>query len=1119
MGSTDLVVGLEVLADAPQLSVEYNPTSGGERFAVAGNPFHAQMHDASLTPSTFQLIAAPTAMTIDPANGLISWIPTGDQGGTQSVTVRATNSGGTADLTFDIPTRFTGAVTLVDVTGTTLLVPTAHWSAPTGEGAGLVSSYQIDGVATWGVGRTKQTHRVHYTVAANETSVLLTGLVTGKQYAMTVTPLNSAGNQGLGSQPVSFVSLPALPQIRWTVNGRSGGSSVPGEVIAGQSSQIVLTDQRPDPSTIELVDGPVGLTFDPLDNSAVWTPTTDEVTAGYGTTSVTFRATNDVGSVVVVVPVRVFFSGPVTAASTTRLGNNATAQWTPPANNVTPVVGYSITRKWTWSGRPRSVTWTVGNVTNITFPLYPTGAVSHKGITVTPIDSNGNLGVSSGLLLYGAPPNTLPPLAVNDSYNATEDVELLIDVANGVRANDIDTDGTPLINPLSTRLVSGPGNGTLRLDPDGSFSYSPNQNFYGTDTFTYLVNDGLYVSNEATVTLQVAPQNDAPTARYDYYSSEQDVSLAIGSGSGVLANDVEVDQDLLTARLVSGPSSGTVTMNPDGSFEYLPNLGFIGVDNFQYVASDGVVDSNTATVSVAVDSPFALNDSYATQADVPLVVDLAVTSAMYLETFDVPNAPSPLAAAGWSIVTGTSNPTTESADFAVEDNLNVNKITAIDESGFGFTSGHVFLEHDINELIVGGQGFGETFIYTDEVVANNDGNPLDLNGAYLFVDYANGDRLNPGPAFQFAIRTGESWFVAEQVNNVGAAGQSVGIATASSDPLGANVPFVPIQVSPNAFQADARILYLEAVPRALTAAELANVTAVGVLTSAQADGIPARFDNFAISRSNLPPSATVGVLDNDHDPNPDAGPLAAELLEAPANGTLTLNADGSFAYTPNAGFIGIDHFTYQANNGTILSNVATVEIAVSGLVGTPAPSVESVEINEGGDQRSNITSLTVAFDQLVNVPASAFLLTSLNAGGAGIDVPLTSLIIEPADYGGKTFVSLTFASGEGVTDRSIGNSLSDGQYQLVIDASQVTSRDGQTMSENYSFGTTSVDRFFRKFGDVNGNGVVDLLDFAEFRRTFGTPADGSNQIERFDFDGDQTVGLLDFAEFRRRFGT
>lgn len=204
----------------------------------------------------------------------------------------------------------------------------------------------------------------------------------------------------------------------------------------------------------------------------------------------------------------------------------------------------------------------------------------------------------------------------------------------------------------------------------------------------------------------------------------------------------------------------------------------------------------------AVDAPFALNDSYVTTAGVPLVVDIASSGVLYQESFDVPDAPSPLSAAGCSIVSGSENPTVQSTDFAVEDNLNMNKITAIDDLDFGFTSGHVFLEHDINNLILAGQGFGETLIYTDDIVAQNGGNPLDLAGASLFVDYANGNINNRGPSFQFAVRSGDSWFVTEDAHNAGTASSSV--ANASTGPLSTATSFVPIEVNPGAFGADSQ---------------------------------------------------------------------------------------------------------------------------------------------------------------------------------------------------------------------------------------------------------------------------------------------------------------------------
>lgn len=607
VGSTDLDVSIEVVSDAPQLSVRYNPATDGTRYAVAGTQFTAQVDDASSTPPTYELIAAPTGMAIDSSTGAITWTPAGRQGGTHTVTVRGTSTGGVNDFTFTVLTHFAAAVTGVTVTGTTLLHPTVSWIAPTGEGADLVDSYQINAYVRYRNGRAWRTHTVNYTATAAESSVELTGLLTGKNYRLTITPVDAAGNLALPNRDGTVLSLPALPVVRWTVNGFAGGLSVPGPVIAGQPAELVLTPQGTDPVTLTLVSGPAELTFDPITNTGSWTPGAADVTSGYSTVNVTFEATNSVGSVNVLVPIRVYFSGAVRNLSAVRYGNIATAQWSAPTDNATPIAGYQLTRRWTAHGRPRSSTWTVGpDVTTTSFGLYPTGAVSHRGVSVTPIDANGNMGVSTSLVTFNRPVNNLPPIATADNYNATEDTLLSVNVTNGLRANDIDTDNTPFINPLQARVVSHPANGSLALSTTGAFTYVPNPEFTGTDTFTYLVNDRAFNSNTATVTINVASVNDAPAALDDHYAVNQDSVLTVSAAAGVLANDSDADGDTLKLTLIETTTHGTVTLNADGSFVYAPDAGYSGNDSFTYVASDTLSDSRTATVSIflsALDPP------------------------------------------------------------------------------------------------------------------------------------------------------------------------------------------------------------------------------------------------------------------------------------------------------------------------------------------------------------------------------------------------------------------------------------------------------------------------------------------------------------------------------------
>jgi VCBS repeat-containing protein len=178
-------------------------------------------------------------------------------------------------------------------------------------------------------------------------------------------------------------------------------------------------------------------------------------------------------------------------------------------------------------------------------------------------------------------------------------------------------------NPLTAVLVTGPAHGTLTLNANGSFSYTPAANYNGSDSFTYKANDGSADSNVATVTITIISVNDAPVAANDSYGTDEDTALNIPA-PGVLGNDSDVDGDSLTAILVSGPSHGTLTLNSDGSFSYTPAANYNGPDSFEYKANDSSLDSNTATVSLTInainDAPIALNNSYSTDEDTALII-------------------------------------------------------------------------------------------------------------------------------------------------------------------------------------------------------------------------------------------------------------------------------------------------------------------------------------------------------------------------------------------------------------------------------------------------------------------------------------------------------------------
>ena len=207
-----------------------------------------------------------------------------------------------------------------------------------------------------------------------------------------------------------------------------------------------------------------------------------------------------------------------------------------------------------------------------------------------------------------------PPVADNDGpYNGTEDTPLVVNAATGVLVDDTDADGPSALTAVN---ASDPPKGSVTLNTDGSFTYTPDLNTNGTDTFTYQAYDGADYSNTATVTINVAAVNDVPVADNDgTYNGTEDTPLVVNAATGVLIGDTDVDgPSALTAVNASNPPKGSVTLNTDGSFTYTPDLNTNGTDTFTYQAYDGAAYSNTATVTVNMaavnDAPVADNDSY-----------------------------------------------------------------------------------------------------------------------------------------------------------------------------------------------------------------------------------------------------------------------------------------------------------------------------------------------------------------------------------------------------------------------------------------------------------------------------------------------------------------------------
>jgi hypothetical protein len=186
------------------------------------------------------------------------------------------------------------------------------------------------------------------------------------------------------------------------------------------------------------------------------------------------------------------------------------------------------------------------------------------------------------------------PVAEDQSVTTNEDTAKEVTLG----APDVEGDN------LSYTIVSGPAHGTL-TGSGANQTYTPNNNYNGTDSFTFKANDGTDDSNTATVNITVNAVNDVPVANKDSYTmTDGERSISVPASSGVLANDTDAQEgDTLTVKLLRGPQVGTLKLRADGSFVYkMPKRTyerneFNGVA-FVYEVSDGAGETDRAKVTI-----------------------------------------------------------------------------------------------------------------------------------------------------------------------------------------------------------------------------------------------------------------------------------------------------------------------------------------------------------------------------------------------------------------------------------------------------------------------------------------------------------------------------------------
>jgi VCBS repeat-containing protein len=604
------------------------------------------------------------------------------------------------------------------------------------------------------------------------------------------------------------------------------------------------------------------------------------------------------------------------------------------------VSGNVLTNDFDWEGD--SMTATPGTFNGVygTLTLSATGAYIY-----TPYASTQSLALGQNVTdsftytvsdgsLSDTGTLTIAVAGLNDAPVANPDVAATGEnssVTVNVLANDTDVDNGAVLTVTAASAPAGQGSASVVanqvvFDPGTDFDYLDDGESAQV-VVSYTISDEHGATSSSTVTITVNGANDAPVANDDTASTTEDAAVA----GNVLANDTDVDGEPL---IVANPgvyvgAYGTLTLNADGSYSYAPNAAAQGLDDgesaqdvFSYTASDGTAsDSATLTVTVngANDAPVANDDTASTNED-----SAGVSGNVLTNDTDVDGEALTVANPGTYV--GTYGTLTIDADGsytytpgAGAQALDVGE-TAQDVFSYTASDGTASDSANLTVTVTG---------LNDAPVANDDTNATDENSPVSGNVLANDTDVD-----------GETLTVTNAATFIGAYGTLVLAANGNYTytPGAAAIALTNGQVVNDVFT------YIASDGTASDTATL-TITVTGL------SGAPNAVDDTASTSEDA--SVSGNVLTNDTDPEADTLTVTNPGTYAGTYGTLTLAANGSYTYAPNAAANGLaagqvaqDVFTYTASDGS-QSDTANLTVTVNGL--NDAPTIDAGGTNAEGE--------------------------------------------------------------------------------------------------------------------------------------------------------------------------
>ncbi len=634
------------------------------------------------------------------------------------------------------------------------------------------------------------------------------------------------------------------------------------------------------------------------------------------------------------------------------------------------------------------------------------------------------------------------PVAIDLAWTTNEDTAL----SEPLTASDLDND------PLTYALGTAPAHGTVNIiAATGVFTYTPASNYFGLDSFTFVVSDGRGGTDTGTISLTIYPLNDNPVALAQSLFVDQNSVL-----NGTLTA-TDVDGDTLTYGIALAPVHGVITSynTATGAFSYTPTTGFLGSDSFTFDVSDGHSGNSIAVISITVRtpnvSPVAGDQSLTTNEDTALDGTVTATDG---------NGDPITFARGISPSHGTLIFNNTTGAFTYTPALNYNgpdsfTFVANDDRG-GSDSGTVSITvSPVNDAPVAGD---QTLTTNEDIALNGtltasdvDGDSLSytqlvgpahgtLNitaatGAFTYTPAAN---YNGPDSFTFTVNDGHSGtdtgqinITVTSVNDLPVAGDQ-SLTTNEDTPLNGTLTATDVDGDTLTYTQLAApshgTLSITAATGAFTYTPAANYHGPDSFTFTVSDGhsgtdtgqinitvtsvndLPVAGDQSLTTNEDTLLNGTLTATDVDEDT------LTYSQTIAPAHGTLSITAaTGAFTYTPTANYHGPDSFTFTVNDGHSGTDTGVISITVTSVNDLPVAGDQNLSTAEDTALTGTLTASDADGDTLTYSQAIA-----PGHGSLTITAGTGAFTYTPAaNYHGPDSFTFTVNDGHGGTDTGV----------------------------------------------------------------------------------------------------